>query len=446
MRKVYLIRHAKAERLATWDGPEPLRPLTQRGMRQARELAEQLAGAGVTRIVASPFLRCRQTAAPLAARLGLRVGVDERLADGEPVAKALELLREQRANVIACFSHRALHEDLAADLAEAGVEAHLVDRAAADGVDLPARRLAVIDLGSTSFHLLVADATPAGRLTPIHSQRVMLRLGGAIAPNGGFPEEVVQRAIDAAIELGDAARREGAEQVVVVGTAALREATNGGALARAIARELGTRVRLLSGLEEARLIFSAFRRRVWMPGGRVLAADLGGGSLELAVGDTHELFYECTLALGVARLHAQIVRSDPMTSTEVAEIRERVRSLLTPRLRHLAVHEPVACVAAGGTARALGWLVTGLRGLRPARTVNHLEIPLEELREVTARLVRSTHGARLRLPGMRRKRADLLPTGGVVLTAVAELLHLDGYTLTDWGLREGVLLDVVGAA
>ncbi len=446
MRKVYLIRHAKAEKLAAWDGPEPLRPLTQRGLRQARELADLLADAGVTRIVASPFLRCRQTAAPLAARLGLRVGVDERLADGEPPAKALDLLREQRAHVIACFSHRALHEDLAVELAELGVEVQAVDRAAADGEDVPARRLAVIDLGSTSFHLLVADATPAGRLTPIHSERVMLRLGAALASGGEIRDEDAQRSVDAAIELGEAARRERAEEVIAVGTAALREARNGKALAHAISRELGARVRLLTGEEEARLMFSAFRRRVWMPHGRILGADLGGGSLELAVGDTHELFYECTLALGVARLHSQIVKSDPMTAAEVAEIRRRVRSLLAPTLRHVAVHAPVACVAAGGTARALGWLVTGLRGLRPARTVNHLELSLAELREVAARLVRSTHGERLRMPGMRRKRADLLPTGAAVLLAAAELLDLDGYTLTDWGLREGVLLEAVGAA
>jgi exopolyphosphatase/guanosine-5'-triphosphate,3'-diphosphate pyrophosphatase len=446
VRKVYLIRHGKAEKLSTWDGPEPLRPLTQRGLRQARELAESLRGSGVGRIVSSPFLRCRQTASPLAALLGLRVRVDERLADGEPPAKALDLLREQRSAVVACFSHRALHEELAAELAEQGVDVEILDRTSAGGEDLPARRLAVIDFGSTSFHLLVADATAAGRLTRVHSEQVMLRLGAELASGGHIPGDVGRRAVEAARALGLAARREQAEQIIAVATAALREATNGAALTRALGRALAAPVRLLTGEEEARLIFSAFRRRVWMPHGRILAVDLGGGSLELAVGDTHDVFYESTLALGVARLHSQIVKSDPMTAAEASELRKRVRALLAPKLRQLAVHAPVACVAAGGTARALGWLATGLRGLRPARSVNHLEIPLEELREVTGRLVRSSHSERLRMPGMRRKRADLLPTGCVVLTAAAELLDLDGYTLTDWGLREGVLLEAVGAA
>jgi exopolyphosphatase/guanosine-5'-triphosphate,3'-diphosphate pyrophosphatase len=441
---VYLIRHAKAEKLSAWDGPEPLRPLTPRGLRQAQDLAESLAGSDVRRIVASPFLRCRQTAAPLAARLGLRVALDERLADGEPLAKAIEALREQGSGVVACFSHRALHQELVSELGELGVEVQLVDRATAEGEELPARRLAVIDLGSTSFHLLVSDATAAGRLSVVHSERVMLRLGAAL-PGGRIPEEVAERAVEAALALGAAARRHEAERVVAVGTAALREAANGTALTREIGRALGAPVRMLSGEEEARLIFSAFRRRVWMPRGRILGADLGGGSFELAVGDDQDVYFETTLALGVARLHSQIVRTDPMTPGEAAQLRERVRALLAPKLRQVASHAPVACVVAGGTARALGWLTTGLRGLRPSRSVNHLEIPLAELRDVTERLVRSSHAERLRMPGMRRKRADLLPTGALVLTAAAELLALDGYTITDWGLREGVLLEELGA-
>ena len=444
MRKIHLIRHAKAEKLSTWDGPEPLRPLTARGLRQAQELAESLAGAGVRKILSSPFLRCRQTAAPLAARLGLRVHVDERLADGEPTGKALDLLREQAAAVVACFSHRALHDELAPELAEAGVEVLRVDRAATEAEEIPPQRLAVIDLGSTSFHLLVADATPAGRLTPVHSERVMLRLGAELG-DGRIPEEACERALETALALGDAARREQASRIVAVGTAALRDAANGAELTRAIGHTLGVRVRLLSGEEEARLIFGAFRRRVWMPKGRTLGADLGGGSLELAVGDTHRVFYETTLPLGVTRLHSEIVRSDPMSSDEAAEVRRRVRAQLAPKLRAIAAQAPGLCIAAGGTARALGWLVTGLRGLRPARTVNQIEIPLPELRDASERLARSSHAERLRMPGIRRRRADLLPTGALVLTALAELLDLDGYTLTDWGLREGVLLEELGA-
>jgi exopolyphosphatase/guanosine-5'-triphosphate,3'-diphosphate pyrophosphatase len=125
-------------------------------------------------------------------------------------------------------------------------------------------------------------------------------------------------------------------------------------------------------------------------------------------------------------------------------MRERVRALAQPLASAIGTAEPQLCVASGGTARALGRLVVGLRGMRPARSINQLAVPTSELRAVARHLMATTRAARLRLPGMRRRRVDLLPTGALVLATVAETLGLDGYTLTDWGLREGVLLEAVG--
>jgi len=237
------------------------------------------------------------------------------------------------------------------------------------------------------------------------------------------------------------ARGEGAEELIAVGTAALRDADNGPELTRRIAETLRVPVRLLSGEEEARLIFGAFRRRIVLPRGPALGVDLGGGSLELAVGDDHDLPFEETLRVGVTRLHIELVQHDPMKKREVRAVREHVRARVEPlaaRIRRLA---PSVCIAAGGTARAFGDLALGLRGDASRRTVNALELPLSELRDITERLVESSHDERLAMPGMRSRRADLLPTGGVILVTIAEVLGLAGYTLCDWGLREGVLLD-----
>jgi exopolyphosphatase/guanosine-5'-triphosphate,3'-diphosphate pyrophosphatase len=146
-------------------------------------------------------------------------------------------------------------------------------------------RVAVLDLGSTSFHLLVADASPTGRIERVVRQRVMLRLGATIAAEGEIPKAIAARAVESARELQGLAEAHGAERLIPVATAALRDARNGAALASSIARELGTKVRVLSGLEEARLIFGAFRRRVPLGDAAALGMDLGGGSLELAIGD-----------------------------------------------------------------------------------------------------------------------------------------------------------------
>jgi exopolyphosphatase / guanosine-5'-triphosphate,3'-diphosphate pyrophosphatase len=150
-------------------------------------------------------------------------------------------------------------------------------------------RVAVLDLGSTSFHLLVADASPTGRIERVVRQRVMLRLGATIAAEGEIPKAIAARAVESARALQDLAEEHDADRLIPVATAALRDARNGAAVAGAIARELGTKVRVLSGLEEARLIFGAFRRRVPLGNASALGMDLGGGSLELAIGDDTEV-------------------------------------------------------------------------------------------------------------------------------------------------------------
>jgi exopolyphosphatase/guanosine-5'-triphosphate,3'-diphosphate pyrophosphatase len=222
-----------------------------------------------------------------------------------------------------------------------------------------------------------------------------------------------------------------------VATAALRDAANGAKLATRISREIGTPVRLLSGEEEARLIFKAFQRRLALGSEPVLGLDLGGGSLEMALGDAREIEWESTLPLGAVRLRSAFVRNDPMRKSELRALRQKVRVSLKPARDALSGARLTKAIAAGGTVRALARLVVGA-------TASEIEPPLEisadELEALCEKLVLSNHHERLRTPGVRRRRADLLPTAAVILTTVADVLGLEGFTISDWGLREGVLL------
>jgi exopolyphosphatase/guanosine-5'-triphosphate,3'-diphosphate pyrophosphatase len=442
--RVHLVRHAKAEKRAQWDGPDALRPLTPLGLRQARALARRLAGGGVDRILSSPHLRCRQTVAPLAAATGLPVEVHECLAEGEPPAKAVELLGGLRGASVVCCTHVELVDDLAGELPELGLEVCRPPREAEAAEGAERRRLAVLDMGSTSFHLLVADVTPSGRLRPVDRERRQLRLGSVVAVNGHVPEAIGDLAVRTARRLRRLADRFGAERIAAVATAALRDADNGAALAARIAEAVGTPVRLLSGEEEARLMFAAFRRRVLLPRhAPALGVDLGGGSLELVVGDEERVAWERTLPLGVARLHSELARHDPLDPQEARRVAERVRAAVDPLVPEIRRFAPALCVLSGGTARALAHLAVAQRGLRPARSINELTLGAAELRRLTDLLVASSHEKRLRLPGMRRRRADLLPVGALILCALAEAVGVEDCTVPDGGLREGVLLEAV---
>jgi exopolyphosphatase/guanosine-5'-triphosphate,3'-diphosphate pyrophosphatase len=438
---VLLVRNAKAPKRRTWDGPQSLRPLSARGQAQAESLVDALADLSFDAILTGPSLRCRQTVDPLASGRALPPRVCEELGEGSPVEKMLARILAEPAETLICCAHGAQLRELAPGLEEAGVHADLLDPATLSCDPEPEARLAVLDLGSTSFHLLVADLTRTGHLTPVERQSVMLRLGAVIASGRKIPAAVREKVVTAAGELAETARRAGATTILPVGTAALRDAPNGSALAAAIAERVGAPVRIVAGEEEARLIFRAFRRRVLLPAGRALGVDLGGGSLELVVGDARELHFEATLPLGAARLSEELVAADPMRRREIRAVNDRVWQRLEPLRPKILAARPEACIVAGGTARALGHLAVAMRGLRPVATVNQLDLTLAELRSITEVLVHTDHAQRLALPGVQRRRADLLPTGALILLGLAEVLEVGRYTLCDWGLREGVMLE-----
>lgn len=480
--RVYWVRHAAAVRRGEWRRTEKLRPLTGGGHRQAQRLLELFEGAPLAHLLTSPDLRCRQTLEPLAAQRGIPIQPDARLAAGRSAASALALLSELGGEAAVLCSHgdviprvieRLCDEGLRLErdlICEKGsvwiVDAEPGRRARARYVPPPAKdrergaaefdeaaprgreklRVGVLDLGSTSFHLLVADATPTGEIRRVLREREMLRLGALVSRGGNIPEPVCARAIEVARQLRRHAAAARVERLIPVGTAALRDARNGRQLARRIGEVLGAPVRLLSGQEEAHLIFAAFRQRLAVRNGPALGIDLGGGSLELALGDERKIHWEATLPLGVARLHGEMVSADPMTRQARDAIRARVRNSLAGVARRLERRRPLDCIGAGGTLSALARRIVTRRTSWPARNVNQIFLPISELREVAAELVGSTHAQRLRMPGLQKPRADLLPTGAVVLETLAGELGLAGITVSDWGLREGVILETLGLA
>jgi exopolyphosphatase/guanosine-5'-triphosphate,3'-diphosphate pyrophosphatase len=142
----------------------------------------------------------------------------------------------------------------------------------------------------------------------------------------------------------------------------------------------------------------------------------------------------------VVRLHEELVRHDPMRRGDIRRLRERVLQLLEPQLPTLLESRPKYAIAAGGTVRALARLVAEGRSARRASALNSVVLDRETLGQLADELARSNHRERMNLRGMRRNRVDLLPTGAVILEAVADALRVKSIRVCDWGLREGILL------
>src|SRR5262245_4159857 len=210
-------------------------------------------------------------------------------------------------------------------------------------------RIAAIDLGTNSFHLLVVDAHPDGTFVPLAKEKEMLRLGDGVAREGVVPDADARRAVATINRFRSLAEAAGSDEIVAYATSAIREADNGGELVDQIRAEAGVKVQVITGLDEARLIFEAIRASIVIDPAPALAFDLGGGSLEVMVGDRRGLAWSASVKLGVARLTAELVRGDPPSQGDIRRLRERFSSGLAPLAAEVSELHPRMAIGTSGT-------------------------------------------------------------------------------------------------
>ena len=304
-------------------------------------------------------------------------------------------------------------------------------------------RIAAIDLGSNSFHLLVVDAHSDGTFVALGREKEMLRLGDVVSREGRVTDAAATRAVDTIRRFKAIADSAGAEHIAACATAAIREAENGGDLVDRIYAETGVRVRLLSGREEARLVFQAVRASVVIDPGPALCLDLGGGSLEVTVGGQNGMLRAASVELGVARLTTELVRHDPPSVNDLRRLQDRVTAVLAPVAEEMAALHPAMAVGTSGTICDLARMAAIRRtGVVPA-SLNQLTVRREDLLAVHEDLLSNPAARRAKMPGLDARRADQIPAGSVVLMTALELFGFSELTVSEWALREGIVLDVI---
>ena len=298
-------------------------------------------------------------------------------------------------------------------------------------------RVAVLDLGSTSFRLAVVDVDRAGRMVHRAKRRESLNLGLVVGRTGYVPEPKIFAAVSRVRRLRAVAERAGAERVVTVATSALRDASNREHLTAALARVSGRPIRSLSGEEEATLTYLAIRAGL-ETADRVHGLDLGGGSLELVVGSGERPGWVGSLPLGAGRMTGSFFRHDPPEPSERVRLERHVReqiASLVPDVR------PGRWIAAGGTVKTLARILAGGETAVP---IHGTAIARAALVGLSDRLARMKRPERRRLPGLAHHRVDVIAAGAVVLATFAEELSPAGLVVSEWGLREGIVLEAAG--
>lgn len=299
-----------------------------------------------------------------------------------------------------------------------------------------ARVLAAVDLGSNSFHMIVARVSH-GQLTIIDRLREMVRLAAGLDKNNELNRKSAERALDCLSRFGERIREMHADQVRVVGTNTLRKARNSGSFLANAADRLGHTVEIISGIEEARLIYLGVSHSMPLVDDPQIVIDIGGGSTEIIRGTGYEPALMESLYLGCVSLSKAVFGPSKLTARRFERARLAARLELEPvRARFRAV-PVVRHVGASGTIRAAQRVLQDLEGEDAPLTRAGLERLIE-------RMIGAGKLDRLSLPGLSDERKPVFAGGVSILVELMTALDADRMQVADGALREGIIYDLLG--
>lgn len=314
------------------------------------------------------------------------------------------------------------------------------------------RPIAAIDIGTNSFHMVVARvAAMADDNESIHGpsfdviarEKEIVRLGSSSGDMKRLDPDAIDRGVAALIRLGRLASVNDAE-VFAVATSAVREAENADEFIDRVRAEAGIEIDVVSGVEEARLIHLGVLQAVPVYDRRLLLIDIGGGSTEILVGERGETIVAGSLKLGAIRLTRRFFRGERLHPGAVEACRRHIRSALVPMVREAGRAGFEVAIASSGTAETIAAMSHARNVGGSLRTLNNFVLTRSDVERSVADLVAaSTNDDRRKLPGMDPSRADIILGGALVLEQAMIELGIDELIISDSALREGVLLDAL---
>lgn len=304
-------------------------------------------------------------------------------------------------------------------------------------------RVAAIDIGTNSLHMIVAVVRPDLSFELIDREKEMVRLGAGGLDGRSLTEAARASALQTLTKFRRLADSHKVDEIVATATSAVREAENGGDFIAEVARQTGIRIRVITGVEEARLIHQAAVYGVHMGGRPAVVIDIGGGSTEVTLGTASHLTHARSFKLGVIRLTERFVRSDPMTPRDERRMLKHITQEIGSYLSGIAGRRFERVIGTSGTILSLGSLALSENGgLRPEALRNR-HVPAKAIHRVRKRLSELDLDARLHLPGLDPRRADIAVAGAILLDTILRKVGADELTLCDFSLREGLVLDYI---
>ncbi|MBC8043985.1 MAG: Ppx/GppA family phosphatase [Rhizobacter sp.] len=304
-------------------------------------------------------------------------------------------------------------------------------------------RLAAIDIGTNSVHMILVELRPDLSFHTIDRAKDMVRIGEGSITTKVLTRPAMDKGIETLIKFRKLAEAKGVDlqHIVATATSAVREARNGGDFMELVQAKVGIKTRIITGKEEARLIYIAVRRAIEIGSRKALIIDVGGGSVEFIVGDGRKAYLLESKKLGVARMAEHFNISDPITQKERRLMEDYFCDELRPVVKAAKAIGYDFVIASSGTAEAMATMIALQQSRSPLEGLNNYTFTRAAFRKVYEKALPVKTAQRKLLRGLDPKRADLIVPGLVLFDVMLRLFETEEVVISAFALREGIVID-----
>ncbi len=304
------------------------------------------------------------------------------------------------------------------------------------------RKVAVIDLGTNTFHLLIARVY-GQRTELLHREKVAVKIGEGGINASIIIEEAQARAIAALKHFSKIIEEQAVKEVYATATSAIRNATNSDAITQKIFQETGIQVQVISGEEEAELIYLGVRRALNLGQHKSLIMDIGGGSVEFIIADAHQAFYKQSFEIGAQRLLDLFHHHDPMLPAEVLRLQQYLAEKLKPLTEAVAAFSPTVLVGSSGSFDTLSDIYCQENNIERDLIATELPLTMNAYYAIHEELLVKDKAERLLIPGMIPLRVDMIVVASCLIRFVLETYHINSIRVSTYALKEGLLGQII---
>lgn len=303
-------------------------------------------------------------------------------------------------------------------------------------------RIAVIDLGTNTFHLFIVELD-GRKVNTLYKEKIAVKIGKNGISKGKIAADAFKRAIHTlkifrtVIDLFEVTEIKG------VATSAIRNAKNGQELIAEIKDKTDIDIQVISGKEEAELIFRGVEAAMDLPDTPQLVMDIGGGSVEFIIGNSKEILWRQSFEIGAQRLLDRFHQVDPIPEQSVQELRSFLSSELQTLTTAIEEHKPEGLIGCSGTFDTLKEIYLKREKLEEAEGSTIFELPAVHYEQIHQELLLKDRAARMQIPGMVTLRVDMIVVACCLIHFVLEKLHCQNITACSYALKEGLLFSSV---